>query len=461
MQTNTLIVHTSRWEVQLAKIYLYCLPFRMFAIFSFLNSAAGPLFECFDAIINILGLLLWYSNEKGVLRLHPRNIPLLKTLTNAIIYLNLSSVFMSIVMYVLYGNHNGRSPFLAIIPMILFYFQYLLMFLYNIRVFSILGYSTIKNILVAVCKILLVLGYIQVVVMHGVANGLYDAIVYIIGGINESARLPKLCLTLSEGASAGCLMGLIVFPFLFARYNDGDKRALRDILWWMPLLFFSHSSTALILFAGIFLIFIFRAKVKNINNLIGVFISASLILLFLLFFSSKNSGGEKETIQYLLFEKPFDDTNGSKISRSVPLILNWGVFTEMPVMGVGNGLQGYFFNKYFPREYMYVEGSDIWTFYEIAQTGIANGGCFFPGYFSGYGIIGMFVLFIVIGKLRQTYKQRKENLGIFGDMFVMGSLAFVLMGMQGEAYCQYYAWFVISIPFMYWDKESIVKGRHQ
>lgn len=457
MYNTTFSVHTTPGERKLAKIYLFCLPFRMFALFSFLPMLVGPLANFFDSIINIVGLIVWYNNE-GSFRYHPRNKPLFQTILYSVIYLNISSVLMSIVMYASYGNCNGESPFWAIIPMILFYFQYVLMFLYNIRVFAILDYATIRKVLDALCKTLLVLGYIQVVVMLGIGGGVYDAIVRIIGGIRPSSEMPKLCLTLSEGAAAGCLMGTLIFPYILAKINNGEKRCIYELVLWMPLLFYTHSSTALILFAVDIAIFVLKSKKSNIIGMFTMMATVAIIVVALMFVGKQSgSNDDRSSVTYLLFEKAFDKNNGSTISRTSTFGYNWGAFTEMPLMGVGNGLQGYFYNKYFPMEYLYMEGTDIGAFYEIAQTGIVNGECFLPGYFSGYGIFGLIVLLIIVSKMRRTYRARKDHLGIFGDMFPIGAIGFFVMGLQGEAYCLYYAWFVVSIPFMYWEQNHISK----
>lgn len=457
MYNSTFTIHTTQGEIRLAKIYLFCLPFRMFALFSFLQLAVGPLANFFDSIINIIGLFVWVQNE-GSLRFHPRNSPLFRIIAYSILYLNISSMLMSVVMYVTYGNCNGESPFVAIIPMILFYFQYLLMFLYNIRVFAILDYATIRKVLDAVCKTLLVIGYIQVLIMHGVGGSIYDVFAEIIGGFNKTERLPKLCLTLSEGAAAGCLMGTLIFPYLLAKINNGEKKCIRELILWMPLLFYTHSTTAMILFAVDIVIFLVKGKKRNVGGMIGMMATVIIIVGSLALVGKYNETGDsRSSVGYLLFEKAFDKTNGSTISRTATFGYNWGAFTEMPIMGVGNGLQGYFYNKYFPMEYLTMEGTDIGHFYDVAQTGIANGECFLPGYLSGYGIIGVIVFLVIMLNMRNTIRIRKDHLGIFGYMFPIGAVGFFVMGLQGEAYCLYYAWFVISIPFMYFNKEEFIK----
>lgn len=449
-------IHTTPLEVKVAKLYLFFLPFRMIMPFAWLKDIIGPLGGSLDILFHIYGLILWLRNE-GSWRFSARNQGLFNTIRNSIFVLNISSVIMSLVMYVSYGELHGKSPFVAIIPMILFYFHYLFMFLYNIRVFSILDYGTIVDQLKKSCRVLLCLAYIQIVVMMGIGCGLYDAIVSVIGGINTSDKLPKLCLTVSEGAAAGSLMGVFVFPFLFGRYIHGDKKAQWEILLWLIPLYFTHSSTAMILFLCSFLLFLFEVTKKGSSLALNLAGFGILIAIFGLVLMYTGVLGDEvlNDVSYLLFEKASDQDNGSTISRSVPIILNWGCFTEMPLFGVGNGLQGYFFNKYFPRDYLFVQGSDAEMFYDIAQTGIANGGCFWPGYLSGYGILGLLVLFNLVIKLIKQRRLRSPNLGLFNEMFIIGAICFIPLGMQGEAYSIYYAWFVLAIPFMFFSKEEI------
>lgn len=452
-------IQASQKEIKVAKLYLFFLPFRMILPFAWLKDFIGPLGGSFDLLFHIFGLILWAQNAGGF-RFSKCNRALFDTIKNSILILNISSVFMSAVMFASYGDLHGKSPFTAIIPMILFYFHYLFMFLYNIRVFSILNYGTIINQLRKSCITLLCLAYIQVAVMLGIGSSIYDDIVNIIGGINTSSMLPKLCLTVSEGAAAGCLMGILIFPFILSRIIHGDRRAKYELFLWLIPLYFTHSSTAIILFTFDIFLFMYLMVKKSAYhrkifvNTIGFFSFIGICALGL-FMSGLMQTEIIEDITYLLFEKAGDQENGSTISRSVPFILNWGCFTEMPLFGVGNGLQGYFFNKYFPMQYLFVEGSDVGVFYEKAQTGIANGGCFWLGYLSGYGILGIIILLVLISKFRASIKYRSKNLGLFREMYIMGSLCFFPLGMQGEAYSLYYAWFVLSIPFMYFRKEEL------
>lgn len=453
-------INTTRLEIRVAKLYIFFLPFRMIMPFEWLQGIIGPLANYFDLIFHLWGLILWLQNERGF-HYDSLNKPLFSTIRNAVVYLNVSSVIMACVMYYLYGNYYGHSPFFGVVPMILFYFQYLFMFLYNIRVFSLIDYDDMVNILSRTCRVLLILGYVQVAVLLGIGASSYDLMAQIVGGLQLSSEIGKLPLTGTEGAAAGSLLGVFVFPFLFAKSLHGYKNSMYEIFLWLVPLYFTHSSTAMLLFILSFFMFLFfvsrysMKRTKYIRRIVGVG-SILVVSCALLLYSNIIDTEVTSEIDYLVFEKAVDDDNGSVAARSVPFILSWGCFQEMPILGVGNGLQGYFFDKYFPLDFLNYPSMDY--FYEKRHEGIGNAGAFFPGYFSGYGIVGLIVLMAVVKKLKRTLRLRKGNLGLFYEMFLIGGICCIPNGLQGDFYCLYYVWFVLSIPFMLYNLNGRQNG---
>lgn len=448
---------TNKIEIKVAKLYLFFLPFRMIMPFEWLQQVIGPLANYFDLLFHLFGLALWLRNEGGFY-FNPINRPLYKQLKYSIIYLNISSVVMACVMYAIYGNYYGHSPFWGVVPMILFYFHYLFMFLYNIRVFTLLDYKTMVNTIAKTCTALLILGYLQVGAMLGPLAGVYDVFAQIFGGLVTSENLLKLSLTGTEGASAGSLLGVFVWPFLLARILHGDKRSTYELILWLIPLYFTHSSTALLLFALDFCLFLYLMNRHSLNNRaflrkILSFASVAGIAILLISMSNLITDDVAEELNYLLLEKASDSDNGSTAARSVPFIIGMGCFKEMPILGVGNGLQGYFYDKYFPIEFLKYPSMDF--FYDKRHDGIGNGGTFFSGYFSGYGIIGIIVLIGIIINIRKTYLNRKNNLGVFREMFIIGAICIIPNGFQGDFYSLYYIWFVLSIPFMFFSQDEI------
>lgn len=117
-------------------------------------------------------------------------------------------------------------------------------------------------------------------------------------------------------------------------------------------------------------------------------------------------------------------------------------------MGVGNGLQGYFYVKYFPTYAYNVAGSDVGVFLETSKNTISNGGCFFPSLLSGYGIIGCALIFAFVYKYSRFVKEKAKIMGQFYYQFIIAILCFFIAGFQGDFNGEYFTWFVICLPFI-------------
>lgn len=446
-------INTNNTEILIAKLYVFSLAFRLFSQLSFIKSIVGVCANYMAFVFHVLGLIAWAINEHGKISFNNyENRRTMRTGGITYLYLTLSSVVMACFIQTVYGNHGGESAFSGIAGMIIYFLQYLFMLVYNTRVFAILDLNDLNRILHKECILLLLIGYFQVLVMNGVGRNAYDFL-NIFGNLNSSSRLPKLCLTGSEGATAGCIMGVFVFPYLISQIIKSAKYcyAIELILWLIPL-FFTRSSTAYIIAAADFMLMIYFMLIKSEKRTAHfrmVLFGLTVILLTALILAQLGiiNTTVTEQIQYLLLDKAIDRNNGSTTSRTVPLLMNWGAFKEYPVFGVGNGLQGYFYEKYFPDWAFSVAGSDVSVFLELSKTGIANGAVFIPSLLSGYGIVGCIVIAIFVRKLLKLAKMHFHSGGNLYYMFIIGAIAFIIMGFQGDAYGMYFAWFVLSLPF--------------
>lgn len=454
-------LNTHNMEIAIAKMYLYLLPFRMISPLLFIKDIVGVCALYTDFVLHMAGMLLWVFNCKGNLTApSSENKLLITNFIKLVMYLNCSSIVMSFVIDSRFGRLGNDTAFDGIMGMLIYFTQYALMLLYNMRVFSLLDRKTISKILHQVCVVLLVIGYMQVLVMNGIGGAIYDAI-DILDIVRNSNQLPKLCLTGSEGAAAGSLISLFVMPVLLSDIivNKNTKRNAIEIILWLIPLYFTQSSTAYILFTVEMIMFAFLMAIekKQILRFIKI-VSISLVVVLLLGTVLGMTGVINDEvvsdIQYLLFDKATDENNGSTISRTVPLMVNWGAFTEYPLFGVGNGLQGYFYEKYFPEEAYRVQGSDVTEFLKVSRTGISNGGVFFPSLLSGYGTVGMILIVLFIFSMIKVMHYKKTYIEKFYYMWILASAAFLVTGFQGDLYGKYYAWFMISLPFISSEKEE-------
>ena len=445
-------IHTNSLEIKMAQLYCILLPFRMIFQLSFLKSVFGVCANYLPFIFHLLGLFIWMANERGRIDLSTKR-GLMGEAGRLVLYLNLSSLVMAFVIQMKYGNHGGENAFLGILGMEIYFFQYFFMFLYNYRVFRILTVATINKTLHASCLSLLFIGYFQVLVMNGIGGSIYDGLNFL-GVLNSSDNLPKLCLTGVEGATAGCIIGVFVMPFLLSKVLNEERKYFFEILLWIVPILYTNSSTAYLLFVTDWIVFfiILLTKSKNPRKIIRIFlitiicIALGLCALFLLGVIDESV---LDAVYYNLFIKPVSfDSNGSTTSRTIPFYVNWGAFTEYPIIGTGNGLQGYFYERYFPSWAVNVAGSDVGVFLENSRNGISNGGVFIPSLLSGYGIIGMALIAHFVYRCIKENSNNKMYDDNMHDLYVISGIAFVVMGFQGDAYGLYFAWFMLSIPFL-------------
>ncbi len=444
-------------EKKIAKLYLYLLPIRMISGLSFLQSFFKGAAFFFDLVLHFLGFSLIVYRARGRFRLgRERSDKMMQSFAKLIVYLNLSSVCMACIIQVTRGSYAGESAFSGILGMFVYFTQYAFMFFYNKHIFRMLTKEEILKILRRVSVFLLGLGYLQIAayLMGGIFVTIHNRL-DIFGVLVDPLKMPKLSLTGSEGASAGVLISTFVFPLIYASILVGDKvkRNVLQAILWLPVLYFTDSTTGYVMFAVITVFFLIKyiGKMGKTKGVV-IFVTICGIILFLLFFGSIAIAllpqEMTEKIRYLLFEKIFDKNNGSTVARTIPFITNWGAFTEYPLFGVGNGLQGYFYVKYFPDWGYNAVGSDALIFLQRAEYTIVNGALFFPSLLSGYGIVGTIVVFVFAVRFFKFAKSGKEQMGIFYFIFLIASVGVLVSGFQSEICGDYAIWFMLSLPLM-------------
>ena len=448
---------TNSVEVIVAKLYCLTLPIRMIYQLSFLKGIFGVCANYLPFVFHAIGLLLWFDNENGQIQIDRKN-GLVKHAAGLLVYLNLSSLLMAFVIQAIYGDWGTESAFRGIAGMMVYFTQYLLMFLYNYRVFQLLPLDELNKLIHIDCLVLLGIGFFQVVVINGIGAGVYDRLNFFMI-LNESHKLGKLSLTGIEGSTAGCIIGTFVLPYLLSQIIYKSRFYLFEFFFWTIPLFFTHSSTAYILAAVDIVIFVILLILHSKDPLKGlVTLMITVIMIALVILTLRISGVMTneitDSINYLLFEKASDMNNGSTVSRTIPLLVNWGAFKEFPLLGVGNGLQGYFYEKYVPEWTLRMAGSDARIFYARRYDGIGNGGIFIPSLLSGYGLVGCLLILIFILHCIKENRLNRPYIQNFYYMYIISGIAFIIMGFQGDAYGLYFAWFMLSVPFMAPMKEE-------
>ena len=440
----------------IAKAYIFLLTFRMISPLSggaVLLHGAG---NYFDGILHALGLTLALISKRGKLYIGDGNTaPLLKMLFKLVLWFCLSSIIMATYIQIIYGNYAGESAYSGIVGQLIYYLQYVLIVVYNIFVFDVLAKEEIDKVLGASCVFLLILGYYQLLTyLFGGAFSVFGRAIDIFGVLFPEDSMHKLSLTATEGAKAGGVFSVLVFPYLLAKATISDKpmQYYVQILLWIPVVVFMQSTSAYLMVIAVvlyFILFSLRGGTKQWSRFLKFAVTVFLIGIMMLVIMPDNiirSIFNFEDISYLVFRKINDSQNGSTLLRTAPLIVNWKTFLRFPLLGVGNGLQGYFYTEFFPKQGLSVAG--VASLYNNALTTIVNGSLFFPGILSGYGIIGVLLLMAYVKKMIRKFKENEDELGVFGYMFRFAIVAIIVHGFQTEFTGIYFIWFVLSIPFM-------------
>lgn len=435
-------------EKIIATLYIVLLPLRMPSSLAGVASLFSACAIYFDFFLHILGFVLMLISTHGKLQTNQYANMFVKL----VVFFELISLIMAFVFYSKLGTVDGDDTFIAIFGPAIYYIHYLVIMFYNIYIFGMFTKEELSKIIDKLIIWTLILGYVQLLICNGVGivASVYDRINFL--GVFRPAsyitNISRIPISGAEPASAGCLIGIFVFPYLMSKIisRENVRKYYIQILMWLPVIFFTKSSTCFILVFVDLLIFII------IGIKTGCFGKGSLVMLFLVALGmivmtivtteDLKSIPIIEQVRYLLFEKSGDRNNESAVTRTIPTYINFQIFLEYPLTGVGNGNQGFFYSEYFPSW-----GSiSANTFNRI--TGVADGGVFIPSLFSGYGIIG--VLAFVICTMRYLRKaiNDRAKLQSFYYMFRISFIAFLVNGFQSDYFGNYITMFVLCIPFM-------------
>lgn len=454
-------------EKVIAQFYIFCLPLRMIVPLSFLQKYIGGCALSFDVILHGLGMILWIVN--------PHKICLRKEFKQAFAVLFfIVSVFTAASVFNAAGYHEdfgilyGEDSFMAIRGQILYWFQYLLIIVYNIRVFRLLDMHQIWKIINIMSYVMLFWGYLQmavIVIRNDWICRIYDMLA------NDIIFLPstyllnenRIVLTTTEPAYAGYIIIRLILPIILSDvlFRSLSGKIIVQIVLWLPVIYFTKSSNAYILTAVELLAFTILLinkviKLKRIRmNLYsaGIALTVVFLLMMMPFWIAKVNFTE---VSYFLLYKITDRTNMSTVWRTVPFYINWEIFKRFPFLGVGNGNQGFFYWEYFPQwAYELLQGTQTMKWNSGKLT---NGLLFFPGILSGYGILGVVCLVLAVICMLHLMCKYKEKAYREYYFFVIAMAGITINGFSADFVACYDIWFTVSLPFCL---SEILTAHHQ
>lgn len=453
----------SNLEIMIAKIYIFLLPWRMISQFGILRTIFGPCAYYMDFLPHILGLLLMFVRTKGTIRIaKDKTSSLFYYFVFMILFMNMSSLLMAFILHDKLGTIGGEDTYRAVIGQIVYYTHYIFIILYNREVFRLISRIEMEQIFHKIINWLLLLGYLQigVILFGGIVIKIHDTldVFDILWPGDIIHQLERLSLSGSEPASAGAFITRFILPFLLAKilYYGAHFKTLVQLLLWLPIIYFTKSSTGYLLLAVCIVIFLcitLKSKGKKKQLIISLSVITLMALSILPFYNKIIQSEFIEQIEYLVIEKVIDKTNRASVSRKVPFVINLYTFLEYPILGVGNGNQGFFYIRFFPS-WAY-SSYDAAVLIEKAKTTIVNGSLFFPSILSGYGIVGVLFILNYIIRTIKVLQYNKKHMGMFYYMFIMSSIVIIVTGFSSEFVGNYSIWFLLSLVYM--NTENIEK----
>lgn len=440
------------------KIYILLFPFTMFmGGYSIWNSIGNS----YSIIFQLIGLIvILFSLKDKRIKINT----FMKYIFIMVFILNISSIIMSMLLNSKLGVLYGETTYNTMLGNIVYYSQLAVIFYYNFYVYNTLKINEIKKIFDFIVIFIIILGYMQIIIIYfPQISKIYDF--FNLGNIIRDSSyilaINRIPLTCVEPASCGVLLGVLIIPYILSCTlikNKTNKYYILLILI-IPIAYWTKSSTVYIaIFINFFIyIIICIIKKKNLYKLLIL----SYIVIILIFsnifiiscFNSNENIGVFETIKYYLVEKVNSDENLSTIHRKSTVINNLKIFKKYPLLGVGNGNQGFYYNENLPQ-FAYKSPETMKFYY--GEKGVVSGGAFFTAFLSGYGTLGVVLIIIFIKKSINIISIIKNKLNGLQYMYFMGSITFLFLStISADIVGDYITIFVLSVPLINKDVKNL------
>lgn len=448
----------NKLEKLIAYLYIFLLPVDLIQLTKKYLYSMGTSASFY---LHIIGMLLLFlsicknGNIKGG-KIIKANKKVFNLLVMTVILLTLSSLIMALGLHEKLGILINRDTYIASIPCIVYNLQIIMIIAYNIYIFKNISPGRIIKIVYYSIVFIIVVGLLQVVI--SITKN--DLIVKLFSftdmlgqfGKNYTLASGRVNLLTMEASGAGVFINIFVIPFIITAftYKLIDRKKLVILLIGLiPIAVFSSSSTMII---GILVNFVFitiwyiRESPKKV---LGV-LSFDTLIITIGGFMYKDKLNE---LLYLGVYKLTDADNLSTLHRFSSIFTDMMAFMKYPILGVGNGIQGFFYIKFLPTWAFKSLESSAYYYYRTRWPG---SGAFIPTYLSGYGILGVFALVFL---LISMYKSIKKVKGTQYEWFYTWSLlsiivfiplAVVSVGIYGE----YFLVFILTFSFLSISKEG-------
>lgn len=337
---------------------------------------------------------------------------------------------------------NLEMPYQAITRDIVFWLYSIMALLYsyyNLR-YNI-SFTELRGVIEASIIAILFVGSLQ----YGVLNGIgicaviYNGLCFIFNlvDLTDISLLERgICFWGSEPSSASALCMFVVPYSIITFFKSSGWRRFRFGLYVLTLFFLmlnsGSSSTVitslLVLLCTIF--YVLKRKVPTWLYSAAFLTGFAVVVLYTIDINVQTdvSNAETNSIEYIILGKLVDKENGSTATRVSTVCNDMKIFASYPLTGIGNGCQGYFYNNNIPEWTKFAKEVQSAMHYESGSIG-NGGGNFFASYISGYGLIGVIVLLLLVLRYRSRLKNSIVSYNPIAEFtFAVCIIVFLLAG---------------------------------
>lgn len=419
-------------QAKLYLLYLFFLPMGRLIDLGLPEIFQKYLFQNFCLFFFSIGFIIMLINNNKIILTSPTIIQKWK---NLYVFQVIYSLIAACVLYIPLGDLNGEDTFKASIGGIIFWLIVLCHIFYNY--YGITRLITIKQFISILHKstiILLIIGYLQFFTINigGIFATIYTAISKIII-LLPIERLNRGVVFFGTEPSSSSIILVYIIPMIISLIIKPINTTNRwieflYIILFIPLFITSGSSTVLIILLMLITttaVIIMRKKIIYKLLLISSFLIGAIVAFSYGTGSIKkdsNYTSNTSSLKYLIFAKIQDTDNLSTMMRSSTIINDMRIFMNFPLLGVGDGIQGYYYNENIPKEFLV--SPEVTDVYKGKSGIIDGGGAFFPCFLSAYGILGLFFLIPLIQKYLYFFRLNWKKLNNFDIMLMLFLIVF-------------------------------------
>lgn len=400
-----------------------------------------------------LGLMILSHRHKAIHSTYARGF-LILTILLTIITLSMSLYLVPIV-----GAMYGENPLTTGISTICWLACHAGSIIYIAHCYSKIPLGTLDHVFNFILVFVLVVSLIQVGTIVGVPGFKEIYNTTNLGSWFNLAdyRYERLCGVAVEPSGMGIVISMLCFPYAASKLLSTRKPWYGiSLALLMFIAYFTYSSTVYITLITSLLSFVVVSFVSQGGRISrGVIVTVMLTLAISLvvgavYLTTRDFEDSKIIVSVSsLLEKVSDETNQSTAYRTSTVTNDLKIFFDYPLLGVGEGNQGYFYKDNLDASVLNSNSSEVWSALN-GEKGVLNGGSFIPSLISGFGLVGTvaYIAWLIFGAKRAN--ERREVMGSYHQMYFMaliGSLPLLWIGV-GFSGLPIVFFLVVGMPFI-------------